>query len=116
MQQKFQSPEHRVSEPGTHSFKAWNTQFQSPEHTVSNAWNTQFQGLKLYGYKKKASQICFHTLEMLLLLWKSHPSDKDDRGYFFTTVLPFTTYTPEGNPWSARCFSTRLRNNLPSTV
>ena len=42
-QQKFQSPEHRVSEPGTHSFKAWNTQFQSPEHTVSNAWNTQFQ-------------------------------------------------------------------------
>ena len=57
MQQKFQSPEHRVSEPGTHSFKAWNTQFQSPEHTVSNAWNTQFQTsgtgcfkcLKLYG-------------------------------------------------------------------
>ena len=49
MQQKFQSPEHRVSEPGTHSSKAWNTQFQSPEHTVSNAWNTQFQGLKLYG-------------------------------------------------------------------
>ena len=42
-QQKFQSPEHRVSEPGTLSSKAWNTQFQSPEHPVPNAWNTQFQ-------------------------------------------------------------------------
>ena len=61
MQQKFQSPEHRVSEPGTHSFKAWNTQFQSPEHTVSNAWNTQFQGLKLYGYKKSIPNMLSHT-------------------------------------------------------
>ena len=33
----------KVSEPGTPSFRARNTQFQSPEHPVPNAWNTQFQ-------------------------------------------------------------------------
>ena len=113
----------KVSEPGTPSFRARNTQFQGLEHTVSKLGTHSFKRLEhtvsrpeTLRIQKKASQICFHTLEMLLLLWKSHPSDKDDRGYFFTTVLPFTTYTPEGNPWSARCFSTRLRNNLPSTV
>ena len=37
----------KVSEPETPSFKAWNAQFQSLKHLVSNARNTQFQGLKL---------------------------------------------------------------------
>ena len=32
MPRKFQSLEHRVSEPETPSFKAWNTEFQSLEH------------------------------------------------------------------------------------
>ena len=42
MQQKFQSPEHRVSEPGTPSFKARNTQFQT-------LGTPSFKRLKLYG-------------------------------------------------------------------
>ena len=48
MQQKFQSPEHRVSEPepGTPSFRAWNTQFQGLEHTVSKPGTHSFKRLE----------------------------------------------------------------------
>ena len=48
----------KVSEPGTPSFRAWNTQFQGLEHTVSKpgthsfkARNTQFQTLETHSFK-----------------------------------------------------------------
>lgn len=62
----------RISEPEIPSFRAWNTQFQSLKHPVSNAWNTQFQGLE--HPVPNAWNILMTTLEVFLPYRNNFPS------------------------------------------